>query len=83
MTVQDFQGGSNLNNLTWIGIVVWGVLIAGFGLISAAPVPVDATVVQAHDALFLMSGGLVTSMIGTAGLFGWMGQRQGVVKRTK
>jgi hypothetical protein len=30
-----------------------------------------------------MSGGLMTSMIGAAGLFGLMGQRASVVKRTK
>lgn len=73
-----------MNNLTWIGIVVWGVLMAGFGLLSAAPVPaVHATDVQAQDALFLISGGFMTSMIGMAGLFGLMGQRASVVKRTK
>jgi hypothetical protein len=73
-----------MNNLTWIGIVVWGVLVAAFGLLSASPAPVaDATVVQAHDALFLISGGFMTSMIGMAGVFGLMGQRTSVVKRTK
>ena len=73
-----------MNNLTWIGIVVWGLIIAGFGLLSAAPVPAaSVTDVQAQDVLFLMSGGLVTSMIGAAGLFGLMGQRAGVAKRTK
>ena len=73
-----------MNNLTWIGIVVWGLIIAGFGLLSAAPVPAaSVTDVQAQDVLFLMSGGLMTSMIGAAGLFGLMGQRAGVAKRTK
>lgn len=73
-----------MNNLTWIGIIVWGVLMAGFGLLSAAPVAADhATDVQAQDALFLISGGFMTSMIGMAGLFGLMGQRASVVKRTK
>jgi hypothetical protein len=74
----------DMNNLTWIGIVVWGLLMAGFGLLSASPVPaVASTAVQAHDALFLISGGLMTSMIGMAGLAGLMGQRASVVKRTK
>ena len=73
-----------MNNLTWIGIVVWGLIIAGFGLLSAAPVPAaNVTDVQAQDVLFLISGGLMTSMIGAAGLFGLMGQRAGVAKRTK
>jgi len=84
-TVQHNQGKEiDMNNLTWIGIVVWGLVIAGFGLFSAAPHPVaGVTDVQAQDVLFLMSGGLMTSMIGTAGLFGLMGQRASVVKRTK
>ena len=73
-----------MNNLTWIGIVVWGLIIAGFGLLSAAPVPAaSVTDVQAQDVLFLMSGGLMTSMIGAAGLLGLMGQRAGVAKITK
>lgn len=73
-----------MNNLPWIGIVVWGFLIAGFGLLSASPVPAAGTNdLQAQDVLFLLSGGLVTSMIGAAGLFGMLGQRASVVKRTK
>ena len=72
-----------MNNLTWIGIVVWGLIIAGFGLLSVPHPAVGATDVQAQDVLFLMSGGLMTSMIGAAGLFGLMGQRASVVKRTK
>lgn len=73
-----------MNNLTWVGIVVGGVLIAAFGLLSGAPVPVaGVNDVQAQDVLFLMSGGMVTSLIGAAGLFGMMGQRASVAKRTK
>jgi hypothetical protein len=73
-----------MSNMTWMGIVVWGLLIAGFGLLSASPLPATgANDVQAQDVLFLMSGGLMTSMIGAAGLFGFLGQVAGVVKRTK
>lgn len=73
-----------MNHLSWIGIVVGGAAIAAFALLSAAPLPVGSiNAVQAQDVLFLMSGGLMTSMIGFAGLFGLMGQRAGVAKRTK
>lgn len=73
-----------MNNLTWSGIVVWGLLMAGFGLLWAPPLPaLGANGLQAQDVLFLMSGGLVTSMIGAMGLLGKLGQRASVVKRTK
>jgi len=72
-----------MNNVTWIGIVVGGLLIAAFGLLSASPLPAGANDVQAQDVLFLMSGGLMTSMIGAAGLCGFMGHSASVVKRTK
>jgi len=76
--------GSVMNHLSWMGIVVLGAAIAAFGLLSSAPLPViGINDVQAQDVLFLMSGGLMTSLIGAAGLFGVMERRQGVAKRTK
>jgi len=73
-----------MNRLAWLAIVVGGAAIAAFGILSAAPVPVDGVnAVQAQDVLFLMSGGLMTSMIGAAGVFGLTEQRAGVAKRTK
>lgn len=72
-----------MNNLTWSSIVIGGVVIAAFGLLSATPVVNGVAGVQAQDVLFLMSGGLVTSMIGAAGLCGMMGQRASVAKITK
>jgi hypothetical protein len=73
-----------MNNLTWSGIVIGGLLIAGFGLLSAASLPAGGVHdVQAQDVLFLISGGLVTSLLGAAGLFGVMGQSAGIAKITK
>jgi hypothetical protein len=73
-----------MNQLSWMGIVVAGAAIAAFGLLSAAPLPVSGiNDVQAQDVLFLMSGGLMTSLIGAAGVLGLTGQRAGVAKRTK
>jgi hypothetical protein len=72
-----------MNHLSWTSIIVGGVAIAAFGLFSGAPLPAgDVNAIQAQDVLFLMSGGLVTSMIGAAGLFGFMKQRSDVAKRT-
>ena len=73
-----------MNNLSWMVIVVSGLLMAGFGLLQAPLVPAaGVNGLQAQDVLFLMSGGLMTSLLGAAGLFGKMGQRASVVKRTK
>jgi hypothetical protein len=73
-----------MNQLSWSGIVVLGAAVAAFGLLSSAPLPAAGiNDVQAQDVLFLMSGGLMTSLIGAAGLFGLMGPRASVAKRTK
>lgn len=62
-----------MNSLAWIGIIVWGLVVTGFGLVSAAP-PLEQTGdVAAHDVFFLISGGLLTCLIGITGLLGFMG----------
>ncbi|MGX4643542.1 hypothetical protein [Massilia sp. SYSU DXS3249] len=61
-----------MNSLAWIGIIVWGLVVTGFGLVSALP-PEPAQDVAAHDAFFLVSGGLLTCLIGIVGLLGFMG----------
>ena len=66
--------GSNMNSLAWIGIIVWGLVLTGFGLVSATP-PLEqaANGPAAHDVIFLVSGGLLTCLIGIVGLLGFMG----------
>lgn len=61
-----------MNSLAWIGIIVWGLVVTGFGLVSAAP-PELSQEVAAHDVVFLVSGGLLTCLIGIVGLLGFMG----------
>jgi len=70
-----------MNSLTWIGIIVWGLLLTGFGLLSAAPTPDAQGHLQAHDVVFLVAGGLLTCLIGVTGLVGLMGWIPGLRKQ--
>ncbi|KQQ89013.1 hypothetical protein [Massilia sp. Leaf139] len=62
-----------MNSLAWFGIIVWGLVVTGFGLVSATPLVEQAGDVAAHDAFFLVCGGLLTCLIGIVGLLGFMG----------
>jgi len=62
-----------MNTLAWIGIILWGLLVTGFGLASAGPAPQAGVDVAAQDVIFLVSGGLLTCLIGFTGLLGFMG----------
>lgn len=72
-----------MNTMTWIGIIVWGVLITGFGLASAGTPSGIQPELQAHDVVFLVTGGLLTIMIGITGLLGVMGWIPGLRKDQK
>jgi glucose uptake protein GlcU len=65
-----------MNSLAWIGIIAWGLVVTGFGLFSATPLEQavgPASELAAHDVIFLVSGGLLTCLIGIVGLLGFMG----------
>ena len=62
-----------MNSLAWIGIIIWGVVITGFGLLSAEPPSEASGTLQAHDVVFLVAGGMLTCLIGVTGLMGLMG----------
>jgi hypothetical protein len=70
-TIQE--KGIIMNSLAWIGIIAWGLVITGFGLVSVAPPVAGVQDVAAHDIVFLVSGGLLTCLIGIVGLLGFMG----------
>lgn len=68
-----------MNSLAWIGIILWGLLLTGFGLLSASPAPQTADM-AAQDVFFLITGGLLTCLIGFLGLTGFMGWIPGMHK---
>ncbi len=69
-----------MNSMAWIGIIIWGMIVAAFGLLSAHS-PADASGgLQPQDVLFLVAGGLVTCLIGVTGLLGFMGWIPGLRK---
>jgi hypothetical protein len=71
---QPSQGERIMNSMAWIGIIVWGLIVAGFGLLSAHPPgETPAGALQPQDVVFLVAGGLVTCLIGVTGLMGFMG----------
>ena len=70
-----------MNSMAWLGIIVWGVIVAGFGLLSAqAPGEASAGGLQPQDVVFLVAGGLLTCLIGVTGLLGFMGWIPGLHK---
>jgi hypothetical protein len=68
-----------MNKLTWIGTIVWGVFVAGFGLNGVGAV----SDVQPQDVMFLIAGGTVTCLIGVIGLVGFMGWIPGLSAEQK
>jgi hypothetical protein len=83
MAEYDKRKGCPMNSMAWIGIILWGVLLTGFGFLSAAPTPEAGGELAAHDVFFLITGGLLTCLIGFAGLIGFMGWVPGLRKEQK
>jgi hypothetical protein len=71
-----------MNTLAWIGIILWGLLLTGFGLASAGPAPQPGDM-AAQDVVFLITGGLLTCLIGCTGLMGFMRWVPGLYKEQK
>lgn len=72
-----------MNSLAWIGIIVWGLVVTAFGLVSASPPPEAGQELAAHDVIFLVTGGLLTCLIGIVGLLGFMGWIPGLRNQQK
>jgi hypothetical protein len=74
MAEKNQAKGRPMNSIAWLGIILWGVLLTGFGLVCAGPAPQSGSAdMAAHDVFLLISGGLLTCLIGFAGLMGFMG----------
>jgi hypothetical protein len=73
-----------MNSAAWIVIILWGLLLTGFGLVSTGPAPQATTAdMAAQDIFFLITGGLLTCLIGVLGLMGFMGWVPGLHKEQK
>lgn len=69
-----------MNSLAWIGIIIWGIMLTGFGLLSAEPPSSASGDLRAHDIVFLVAGGMLSCLIGITGLMGLMGWIPGLHK---
>jgi hypothetical protein len=73
-----------MNSFAWIGIILWGVLLTGLGLVYAGPTPQPGMADMApQDVIFLISGGMLTCLIGCIGLLGFVGWIPGLRKEQK
>lgn len=72
-----------MNRLAWMGIIVWGLVVTAFGLGQAAPAGTQAGELAAHDVIFLVGGGLLTCLIGIAGVAGFMASVPGLRNEQK
>ena len=72
-----------MNSLAWIGIILWGLVLAAFGVVSAGPPHEAGQDLAPHDVVFLVAGGILTCMIGVVGLLGFMGWVPGVRKEPR
>jgi hypothetical protein len=83
-TAENTQAkGRDMNSLAWIGIILWGLLLTGFGLVSAPAPQATAADMAVQDVFFLITGGLLTCLIGCTGLMGFMGWIPGLHKEHK
>jgi hypothetical protein len=71
-----------MNRLTWIGIIVWGAFVTGFGLTGVGSGAIGDGV-QPQDVMFLLSGGIITCLIGVVGLLGFVGWIPGLRNEQK
>ena len=72
-----------MNSLAWIGIIVWGTIVTVFGLTVAGPPEAQSGDMQPQDVVFLITGGLLTCLIGMVGLMGMMGWVPGLRNEQK
>ncbi len=61
--------------LQWLLVLVWGLFIAALGMHAVDPSPLQPFDVDidgnTRPAIYLLAGGIVTCLVGLAGLIGW------------
>ncbi len=64
-----------LQRLPWLAVIVWGLFIAALGMHAIDPAPISPAEIDvdgpARPAIYLLAAGIVTCMVGLAGLLGW------------
>jgi hypothetical protein len=73
-----------MNKHSWGGIVIWGVCVTCFGLsaIIATNIVTSSSGSAALDQeeIFLLTGGIVTCLVGLIGMIGSMGWNPGLTR---
>ena len=73
-----------MKKLTWIGTIVWGAFVGGFGLTGLeAGIGTGVGEIEPQDVMFLIAGGMVTCLIGMLGLIGLIGWVPGCAQNKK
>ena len=75
-----------MNKQIWGGIIIWGIFVTCFGLGALNPASVSANSftfpAADQELIFLLTGGVVTCLIGFIGLIGFMGWIPGFNQRS-
>lgn len=63
-----------MTSLAWMGTIAWGIMVTLFGMSTLGDAAEGAAALtQAQNVVFLIAAGLVTCLIGTVGLLGFLG----------
>ena len=62
-----------MNSLRWSAVIAWGIALTVLGMLSAGAVSDPSGQSEASNVVFLIAGGLVTSLVGAIGLMGFIG----------
>lgn len=62
-----------MNSLRWSAVIAWGIALTVLGMLSAGAASDLSGQSEASNVVFLIAGGLVTSLVGAIGLMGFIG----------
>jgi hypothetical protein len=65
--------------LPWLAVTIWGLGIAALGMQASEAAPLSPSVLDVdgpvRPAVYLLAAGVVTCLVGLAGMLGWTRQR--------